>query len=65
MKEDKERGDICLRCRKPFDSPIPEVTYPEGLEEIACIGWCPDCNALVMSIIYRESSSYGLFRRKK
>lgn len=52
---------ICLRCGRPFDNPVPDVTYPEGNPEIACSEWCSDCNTLAMSVVFRESSSY---RRK-
>lgn len=48
----------CRRCGREFSNPVPEVTYPEGIHEIACDEWCADCNALAMSIVFRESSAY-------
>jgi len=52
----------CKRCHKEFENPVPEVTYPEGIHEIASKEWCAACNALVMSIVYRESSAYNIFK---
>lgn len=48
----------CLRCGKDFDDPVPEITYPEGIREIATKEYCAGCNAFVMSIVFRESSAY-------
>lgn len=48
----------CRRCGAEYDSPVPEVTYPEGNHEIATTEWCDNCNALIMSVIFRESSAY-------
>lgn len=52
---------ICLRCERKFDNPVPEVTYPEGYHEIACIEWCADCNALTVAVIFRGSTAYKKF----
>lgn len=48
----------CRRCGREFTNPVPEVTIPTGNKEIACREWCPDCNCLTMSIVYRESTAY-------
>lgn len=48
----------CRRCGKEFDSPVPEVTYPGGIVEIASHEWCAECNAFAMNIVYRWSSAY-------
>ncbi len=48
----------CLRCGKEFDNPMPEVTYPEGIHEIACKEWCAECNQFTMNVIRRWSSAY-------
>ncbi len=48
----------CLRCRCNFENPVPPVTDPGGFNEIACKEWCPECNTLAMSVIFRESSAY-------
>lgn len=48
----------CLRCKRDFENPVPSVTNADGNMEIACRDWCPDCNTLAMSIIFRESSAY-------
>lgn len=54
----------CRRCGRDFTTPIPDIVNPQGNLEIACVEWCAECNALAMSIIFRESSAYrteGLF----
>lgn len=48
----------CRRCGQEFDNPVPEVTHSEGSHEIACEEWCPDCNILAMSVIFRGFSAY-------
>ncbi len=48
----------CRRCKADFDNPVPPVTQSDGIEEIACKEWCPECNTLAMSVIFRESSAY-------
>ena len=50
----------CLRCGNEYDDPVPPVTHPDGIMEIASKLWCGDCNALTMSIIYRNSSAYRI-----
>ncbi len=52
---------ICKRCGKEFEDSVPPVTRPDGNHEIACWEWCADCNAHVMSIIFRESSAYRIY----
>lgn len=50
---------VCRRCNREFDSPVPEITNPDNPNyEIACSEWCPACNALAMSVVFRESSAY-------
>lgn len=53
---------VCLRCGKEFDSPVPEVTYPGGINEIACNEWCAECNKFAVSILFRWSSAYRIKR---
>lgn len=48
----------CLRCGKEFDNPIPEVTYPEGINEIVCREWCAECNKFAVSVLFRWSSAF-------
>ena len=48
----------CLRCGKDFETPYPEIVYPELDREIACVEWCPECNALVVNVVHRGSSAY-------
>lgn len=48
----------CLRCRREFTNPVPEVHFPDGHKEIACIQWCSDCNSYAMSVEFRDSSAY-------
>ncbi len=48
----------CLRCNREFDNPIPKITNPKGITEIACKDWCPKCNAIAMSMVYRGGSAY-------
>jgi len=48
----------CLRCGEPFEDPRPTPDYPEKNTEIACVNWCPKCNAEVMSYVMRGSSAY-------
>ena len=48
----------CKRCGREFDNPVPEVTYPEGIHDIATKEWCADCNALTLTVLFRESSAY-------
>lgn len=48
----------CRRCGKEFDNPMPEVTYPEGINEIACREWCAECNQFAVTILFRWSSAY-------
>lgn len=52
----------CRRCGREFDNPVPEVTYPKGLHEIATSEWCAECNVFTMSIVFRESSAYKVRR---
>ncbi len=49
---------ICVRCGKEYDEPIPKVTDPTGIKEIASEHFCADCNALIMTVIYRNRSAY-------
>lgn len=49
---------LCRRCGREFTNPTPEVKEPGGRTEIACVGWCSDCNALTMSVLFREISAY-------
>lgn len=48
----------CRRCGREFDNPVPEVTYPEGINEIVCDEWCAECNKFAVSILFRWSSAY-------
>lgn len=48
----------CRRCGREFSNPVPEVTYPEGIHEIACKEWCAECNTYAMSVTFRWSSAY-------
>lgn len=55
----------CLRCEAGFDNPVPKVTNPEGgRAEIACIHWCPKCNAIAMSVLFREQCVYQVLDLK-
>lgn len=49
---------LCLRCNRYFEKREIEETNPGGLSEIACVDWCPACNKLAMSIVYRDRSAY-------
>jgi len=57
-------GMKCLRGGKEYNNPIPEVSNPEGIKEIATREWCSDCNALTMAVIFRRSSAYRIPLRK-
>jgi len=48
----------CRRCGREFDDPVPEVTYPEGINEIVCREWCAECNRFAVSVLFRWSSAY-------
>ncbi len=48
----------CLRCGREFDDPVPEVTYPEGINEVTCREWCAECNQFTVSVLFRWSSAY-------
>ncbi len=48
----------CRRCGREFDNPVPEITRPDGNPEIATSEWCADCNALIMTVVHRESTAY-------
>lgn len=52
------REKRCLRCGRAFSNPVPEVTHPEGIHEIATHEWCTDCNIFAMNILFRWSSAY-------
>jgi len=54
----------CLRCGRELDNPVPEVVNPGGIRDIACEEWCAACNALAMSVVYRESSAYYRSEKK-
>lgn len=56
---------ICLRCKKEFENPIPPITNTKGVEEIATVRWCADCNALTMSVLYRGGSAYDILPTKR
>lgn len=49
---------VCLRCHREFKERVIEETNPGGNPEIACDDWCPDCNRLAMSVVFREMSAY-------
>jgi len=56
-------SQICTRCNRPFEDPVPSVTNNEGAHyDIATIECCADCNRIIMIYIYRFSSAY--FDRK-
>ena len=58
MTDYKEVPDgICRRCGRAFDDPHP-VPDKEGNPEIACIGYCPACNAHVMHHVNRGTGAY-------
>lgn len=49
----------CLRCGREFEDPRPAVTNEDGINtEIATDEWCPDCNRIVMMVVFRQSSAY-------
>lgn len=55
-----ETPGVCLRCGREFTNPVPEVTNPGLIRDIACKGWCAACNAFTMSVVYRWSSAYAV-----
>lgn len=55
----------CLRCGAEFDNPVPPVTNPEGrMDEIMSVHWCPDCNAIGNSVLFRENAAYQVLPLK-
>ncbi len=50
----------CRRCGRKFDNPVPEITFPEGINEIACSEWCAECNQFAVSVLFRWSSAYRM-----
>ena len=55
----EETPGICLRCKKPFDNPVPEVSNPQGMhDDIATDKWCAACNKTAMSALYRDAGAY-------
>ena len=55
----------CLRCTKEFEKSVPKVTNPKGVKEIATREYCAECNAFVMSILYRGNSAYDILPSKR
>ena len=49
---------VCKRCGKPYTNPMPEITYPDGVCEIATTEYCAGCNAFLMNVLFRWSSAY-------
>lgn len=49
---------ICKRCGKEYEDPYPEIVGEGVNYEIATLEYCADCNALVMTLVHRESSAY-------
>ena len=55
----------CLRCGLEYDNPVPEVTNPEGqIMEIMTVEWCPACNAIGVSVLFRERCAYQVLPLK-
>lgn len=54
---------ICRRCGKEYDNPVPPVTNPKGeITEIMTVEWCPQCNAVGASVLFREKSAYQVMQ---
>lgn len=50
----------CIRCNREYTNPIPKIRNTKGnpQTEIAAVDYCPNCNRVVMSAVYRNNSAY-------
>ena len=50
---------ICKRCGRLYTCPDPPIVSDGEVTEIATTDWCADCNAYVMTVLYRGRSAFG------